>query len=335
MEIGNNLVILTKENILKIVGPHNIYERYLGANIVYNRAFSSPFRVDRNPSFIISDNNYCYRDFATGEVGDCFSFVKKLYNVDFNGALKQIAYDLNIENRFIIPDINIKPSRKVKLEQSNLVSRSANTVYEVKVKIRKFNDDDLAFWNCAGVSIKYLKLGTIYAISHYFINNKPYVAEKYAYAFAEKKDDKLTFKIYQPYSISRKWINNNNFSVWELWNLLPQSNPRLIITSSRKDALSIIENLHIPSTALQAESVFPKPKIIKELYSRFKKIYLLLDNDVKGKENWGQRHAKKLCTEYGFTNIVIPDEYESKDFSDLVCNYDRVTASNIIKEMLI
>lgn len=334
MNISNVLIELDKTSVLEHLDFRDIYSFYLGKDLVYNRAFSSPFRQDKNPSFIINGSTGIYKDFATGDSGDCFSFVKKLYSVNFYDALKQIVHDLGIADKFNIIERTIQKSKKLKVE--NVSKRgSLHGDFNLQVKLRKFKQCDLDYWNSYGISLKYLKAGRIYPISHYFINGKQFIAEKYAYVYVEVKDGVESYKVYQPLSHHMKWINGNTFAVWELWRTLPKTHDKLIITSSRKDALSIIENCRIPSTSFQAESVRPKDHVIQDILQRFQKVYLLYDNDYDKEENWGQNHAVKRleqCPE--LINLVIPDHYKSKDFSDLVYNHGRIKAHQILDDMI-
>lgn len=334
MDISNALIELNKENVLRFINYRHIYNHYLGGKLVYNKAFSSPFREDKNPSFVINESTGYYRDFATGDGGDCFSFVKQMYHVDFYTALKQIVFDLGIADKFVIMDRIVQPSKVLKVENiSHRGSYQGN--FELKVKTRKFQNYDLEYWNKFGVSLKYLKMGKVFAISHYFVNGKQYSAEKYAYVYVEIKDGVETYKVYQPFSNVMKWINGNNYSVWELWNLMPKTHEELVITSSRKDALSIIENCKIPATSFQAESINPKKHVVEDVLSRFKRVYLLYDNDYDKEENWGQIHAEKRLQQFDFINLIIPEYYFSKDFSDLVYNHGRTYASQVLKELII
>ena len=333
MELNEPLIDLTKENILKHVSILDIYSRYMDKPI-FDTSFSSPFRTDNNPSFIIRKKTGYFRDYATGEYGDCFTFVKKLYNIDYNEALSQIALDLNISKSFNMPSLsNVRKLKKVKVENfSKRSSISGNFV--LKIKKRKWLKKDIDYWNEYGVDVTNPKW-RIVPISYFFLNGTPFRAEEYAYAFIEMKDNKVTFKVYQPFSNYKKWINNNNFSIWELWHLLPSTGDILIITSSRKDAAAIIQNTGIPATSLQAESIIPKKNVISDLNKRFKTIYLLYDNDQGKEKNWGQENALKLLKLYPFlNNIVIPDELKSKDFSDLYYNHGKeksiLTLNNLL-----
>jgi hypothetical protein len=335
MDIHNTLLPVSKENLLRFVSLEDIYKHYLNGKIVYNRPFSSPFRQDKNPSFVISQKSLWFKDYATGDEGDCFDFVNKLYsgNLGFIEILQQIIVDMGLQKNFALHNLNLRSSEKRDIKNVS-IRGSYNGDFKLKVKAREWNEKDLKFWKSYGISKKYLKLGDIYPISHYFINGKQFIAAKYAYAYVENKDGEESYKIYQPFSDAVKWINSNNYSVWELWRLLPKTYDKIIITSSRKDALSIIENFHIPATSFQAESINPKPHVVEEIKSRFKNVYLLYDNDFDNPNNPGQTLAEKRINQFGFINLVLPEKYGCKDFSDLVYDYGTVKSCMILAEIM-
>ena len=62
----------------------------------------------------------------------------------------------------------------------------------------------------------------------------------------------------------------------------------------------------------------PDERLISELKERFNTIEILYDNDFNKEDNPGQAMAKKICNLYGFKNICLPKQFESKDPSDLV-----------------
>jgi len=99
---------LNVKNILEEISQEDIYKYYLPKEFKFNVPFSSPLRLDKIPSFVIGGSNrsYRYKDFATGDTGNCFNFVMQLYNINFNLALIQIVSDFNIRNKFIIPNTN-------------------------------------------------------------------------------------------------------------------------------------------------------------------------------------------------------------------------------------
>jgi hypothetical protein len=125
-----------------------------------------------------------------------------------------------------------------------------------------------------------------------------------------------------------KWLSKHDRSVWDLWKQAfmwaeKKSDESVIITSSRKDAMCLWENLGIPAMSLQGEGYVPKPQVMKQVFQRFKKVYLWYDNDFSHEaDNPGQENAQKLVEAYPeLINICIPEDYFSKDPSDLVKNH--------------
>ena len=202
-------------------------------------------------------------------------------------------------------------------------------------KVREWKDYDLEYWKSYGIDIDWLHFGKIFPISDVIIVKSDgskiiLPADKYAYAFVEFKDGNISLKIYQPYSKTYKWLNNHNSSVWDLWSQLPQYGDKLIITSSRKDALCLWATTGIPSTSLQAESCIPKAHVINILKERFEKIFILYDNDLNKLKNYGQEYGMTLANSFELTNICIPDQYGTKDSSDTYKEFGPYTLNDII-----
>ena len=56
-----------------------------------------PFHGEKTPSFSVHAGQQFYHCFGCGESGDVFSFMMKYHNLDFPGALKELARKYNIE----------------------------------------------------------------------------------------------------------------------------------------------------------------------------------------------------------------------------------------------
>ena len=317
-------------DLQEMIGEFNILQFYLGIKNL-PCSLNSPLRKDENPSFgfmMQSDGRITYKDFKTQESGSLLNFLMQYFQLDYHQTIDKIVNDFTLTED--------KASKILKSTYRNKKYVSKKTI--LKVKLREFQDYDYDYWNLYGINQKWLKFGKIKAISHIFVTKeeRTYIlaAEKFAYVYIENKDNITTYKIYQPYSKKNKWLNNHNESVWDLWEQLPKTGDRLIITSSRKDALCLWANLGIPSTSLQAESYLPKYKVIEELKSRFKKIYVLYDNDFNKIDNWGRNFGKKLSSEYGLTQIEIPEQYLSKDPSDLFKNHKKTIFLIVLNNLL-
>lgn len=322
-------LFLTVEDILKKVSEEDILAHYFGIKkipIVIN----SPLRNDKNPSFSIyyrDSYKIGYFDFATRESGGIFDLLMNSWHMTLDDVLYKIYKDLSEFN--IIPTLNIYKSKKLSL----------NNQYKLSCKVRSWKDYDFDFWKSYGLNQAWLEYGNIYPISDIIIVNDSgkkilLGADKHAYVFVENKDDIISIKIYQPYNKKFKWLNNHNSSVWDLWTTLPATGDKLIITSSRKDALCILAHTGIPTTGLQAESILPKPQIIEELKARFKNIYILYDNDFNSSQNYGQLYGENLANTFNLKNICIPTIYQSKDPSDLFKNHGGQQLINVILNLI-
>ena len=187
---------------------------------------------------------------------------------------------------------------------------------DLKVKIRPWRDYDLEYWSSYGISKEWLVYAEVYPVSQIFIikgeDTYIYPADKFAYAYVEHKEGKVTLKVYQPKSDSNhKWYNKHDKSVISLWTKVPKEGDKICICSSVKDALCLWSNTGIPSIAVQGEGYNMSETAINELRRRFKKIYVLFDNDTVGITD-----GQKFSSNTGFINVVLPKFEGGKDISD-------------------
>lgn len=279
---------------------------------------SSPLREDKSPSFSVFYSNsqdVLYKDFSTGESGTMYNLLSEITG--------KSIYDLLEESEVF--EIQ-KPQRR------------EPTKTTIDVIVREFEDYDLKYWDSYGISLDTLKLGNIYPIRNLLLTRNGsrdcYPIDKYAYVYVEFIDGNQVLKVYQPYS-KHKWLSNFTSSVVDLYSILPPTGDNLIITSSRKDALTLVENLKIPAICFNSETSSPEHKIIEELLTRFKNVWVLFDNDYNKKVNVGDIAAKSLIFLFNkIKQLSIPSEYQSKDPSDLVLKHGRETLINVIKNQI-
>ena len=313
---------IQREDVL--LSDADIIKRYLGLDKL-PCVVSSPLREDDdNPSFSLfeRDGTVFWKDFGTGDKGTAVMLMARLWNVTFKEALLKIKLDTQSR----VPHFDLIRRYKGKI---HITSSSS-----IKVKVREWKDWDTEYWKSFGISRKMCQWCNVYPISHSLFtrkdeNGKEYTItipmDKYAYAYFEWKDGKESVKLYQPFSQTMKWLSKHDASVWDLWKQAfkwadEKSDDVLVITSSRKDAMCIWQNLKVPSMALQGEGYVPKPQVMKQVLDKFKTVYLWYDNDFKHEnDNPGQDNARKLVDLYpDLKNICIPSSYQCKDPSDLV-----------------
>lgn len=326
--IAKGLPSITIEDIHKKCSDFDIANKYLGIHCV-PELIVSPLRDDKRPSLSIfesyvSPGSLRYKDFGNGDSGTLYKLLGKLWKLSYIDVLQKILKDL--------PE-----STKVGLKK-NRIKVYKKSGGRIEVKVRNWRSYDLDYWNSYGISLPWLKFGDVYPISHIIITkgniSHAIPAEKYAYAYVERKDGKISLKIYQPYSTEFKWMSKHDSSVWDLWTKIPERGDNLIITSSRKDALSVWSNTGIPSLSLQGEGYIPKDHVVQQLKDRYKRIFVLYDNDFKSDENHGRIYGKHIAEMFGLTQIEIPEEYQSKDPSDLVKNHGREILRKVIFQLI-
>ena len=317
---------VTKSEVEEYHSQADILREFLGIDNL-PVLINSPLRRDLKPSFSLysRDGSILYKDFSTGESGDIYSLLEKLWGLPFKDVLVKIQEAFPLHKTAVLP----RTTSRAKVYSSDSI---------LKCHIREWRKDDIDYWESYGVSLPWLKFGDVYPISHIIIekDNDTYAfpAERLAYAYVERKDGIISLKIYQPLSKVHKWSNKHDSSVWVLCTKLPEKGKKLIITSSRKDALCLWENTLIPSCSLQAEGYLPKSHVIDELKSRFENIYLLYDNDFKAEINHGRIFGRRMSEEFGLRQLEIPYEYLSKDPSDLVKNHGRKTLVKVVNDLL-
>jgi hypothetical protein len=297
------------QDILDRITEADIAAHYLGITTIPS-IINSPLRQDNHPSMGIYSPNGVevnYIDFSTKEGGRLLTLLKKIWNVSYEDTLVKIYNDLSNNNQSNI---------SVKKINTN-INKVGTSCIDIKCKVRNWEKHDIEYWASYGIPIKWLKYAEVYPISHKIVvkKDREYIfgADKYAYAYVEHKENKVTLKIYQPFNKNGfKWTNKHDKSVISLWTKVPNNGNKICICSSLKDALCLWANTGIPALAIQGEGYPISNTAINELKRRFTKIYILLDNDEAGLKD-----GKSLAESTGFTNIVIPQFNEGKDISDL------------------
>lgn len=281
----------------------------------------SPLRQDNHPSFSIFTNNagkVRYRDFANGENGGLLDLLCKYWNCDFYECLERIKENF------------IGTKEMIHTRKKTTIKKYKRTDSKIEVKIRDWEDHDIKYWQSYGCNIKLLKYVEVYPISHKIIfkDGKKYTfaAPKFSYAFIERKEGKITKKLYSPYASKYKWVTSTDSSVVGLWSKVPEYGDKICICSSLKDAVCLWGNSGIPCIYIQGEGYSMSATAIKELKRRYKTIFICLDNDEAGIKD-----AKKLQADTGFINIEIPQFQGGKDLSD----FFKVNGKDMFKDIIV
>lgn len=319
-----NLQEARKQNFETYDKIHNNYPAQIDVYTTFvkdfrlNKAILSPFREEKNPSFCFylskngSENIY-WKDFGTGERGNWVDFLKKIANVDtFKEAIAYYEQYAEIPNKKTFYAPRFRPSKN-----------------EIQVKRRPFSKEDIEFWAKYGISQKTLIDYKVSPILYYTFNG---VVEKrmdkdelrYCYKIFNH------FKIYRPYAKKiDKWRSNTNIFDIQGFEQLVFDDDVLIVTKALKDVMCLRE-LGYDAIAPQSESTLIPTNIIQHLQSKYKKIYILYDNDRPGIEG-----SKRLAgTIANAKEIRIPASTGAKDISDLIKITDMTTARLCLTTLL-
>ena len=330
MAFGNGEHSITLEDVLARTTEFDILYHYFNVSELPT-IIHSPLRQDNRPSFglyTLDGKRVHYTDLATKDRGGLFDLLMKYWGESYKDMLNHLWKDLpNFSNANV--QFNSMKSERTYQYQS-LKSRNI----DLQCKVREWRDYDIEYWASYGISLEWLKYADIYPISHKIVirDGQRYVfgADKYAYAYVERKEGKVTLKIYQPYNKGGyKWSNRHDRSVISLWTKVPEYGDRICICSSMKDALCLWANTGIPALAIQGESYGMSNTAISELKRRYKEVFIALDGDKAGVED-----SIKLQKETAFKIIDCPLIDKAKDWSDIYYFYGKEVLLKEFKKAL-
>ena len=330
MAFGNGEHSITLEDVLARTTEFGILYHYFNVSELPT-VIHSPLRQDSRPSFglyTLDGKRVHYTDLATKDRGGLFDLLMKYWGESYKDMLNHLWKDLpNFSNANV--QFNSMKSERTYQYQS-LKSRNI----DLQCKVREWRDYDIEYWASYGISLEWLKYADIYPISHKIVirDGQRYVfgADKYAYAYVERKEGKVTLKIYQPYNKGGyKWSNRHDRSVISLWTKVPEYGDRICICSSMKDALCLWANTGIPALAIQGEGYGMSDTAVGELKRRYKEVFIALDGDKAGVED-----SIKLQKETAFKIIDCPLIDKAKDWSDIYYFYGKEALLKEFKKAL-
>ena len=292
------------------VSDADIAAYYLGITQIPTR-IKSPLREDKHPSFGLYSRDgihIYYVDWAKQERGSIIDLLRQMWGTDYNTTWARIVKDIASRR-------GVKVNKIVSRPKVEIISKTRT---QIQVKTRDWKDYDIEYWKSYGISLEWLKFANVYPISHIIFTkeeeNKTITtpADKLAYVFVEFKEGNTTYKVYQPHNKNGfKWFSSHDRSVLSLWAKVPEFGEKIVICSSLKDALCLWANTGIPAISPQGEGYGISNTAVSELKRRYKKVYILFDND-----DAGICDGKKLSEQTGFINVVLPSFSGGKDVSD-------------------
>lgn len=312
----------TLDELISNIGDYNIYAYYLGTSFKVGCPMHSPLRSkDNNPSFCIfyssKNNKLLYKDFGTGDSGDCIQFVKNYYRLN---SSKEAKFKIITELSNNIPHVG----KSFKFEPILAEEKTKFTLEE-----QSFTTYDLKYWNSYCVSIPTLNKYRVVSVAKLYVKDIllwTYSPENPIFGYKIKD----SIKCYRPFG-GKGYKFRTNCSIYDIQGIeqLPKKSDLLIITKSMKDVMVLYELGYI-SIAPNSEGASIPTDIMLDLKERFTNIIILYDNDKAGIQT-----STKLASIYNLKCIYIPTEYKCKDVSDLVyTNQNTDKTKEIIKQLI-
>lgn len=317
---------LTINTVLNLISSYDIFRYYMPhRDWELNHAILSPFRKENSPSFCIGNKygNLSFIDFGTGEHGDCFEFVKILYNLSsIEQVLKKIDVDFGLG--FNSAEINYMNIVKEYSQPEELKKRYSL----IQAVTRKFTKEELEYWKMYYQSLDDLRHDNIYSIKELYLNKRKYSITpnelRFGYLYGEGY-----WKIYFPFAEKkRKWLSNVPLVTLDGKENI-QNCDVAFITKSKKDKM-VLRKLYSCVTATQNESVgcFSNENVefIKQNSNRQ---ILMYDSDEAGIQS-----SLQITKLFKFDYCNVPKKYLEegiKDFADLAKTHSLSTVEQVLK----
>lgn len=311
---GRKRTHLTTDSILEKISDYDIYKFYMPhQNWKINVVTYSPFRNEKNPSFIIGYRGGTLRfiDFGdSSKKGGCFDFVMMLFNISLYDAMLMIDRDFDLG---IISGSSTKNYERIVSDYAQPTATSKRE-YFIQVKTRKFTNEELAYWNGYYQDIDDLRANNVYSIDTVYLNKQKFPI----------KDTELRFgylyegywKIYRPFADKKsKWMPNN-VPITMMDGLEDITDCDVAFINKSKKDYMVMKKIFPCCCAVQNEGMgcFSEENVefIKENSERQ---ILSFDSDETGVKN-----SKLISDKFGFDYCNVPRIYLDegiKDWADL------------------
>ena len=264
-----------------------------------------------------------YKDFATGQHLNCFTYVMELFHCDYHQALHIIANDFNIiHNSSITRNKGKIISKDFRIEEKEFS--------KIQIEKQDFTELELKWWLKFGITLDILNRYNVYSCKHVFLIAKSQQHCPIFGYYGKKYQGEELWKIYFPKRKEYRFIGNYPAKKMQGYEQLPKSGKLCVITKSQKDCMTLY-SLGIPACAPNSETVLPPDAIIDDLKKRFTYIVALWDNDYTGisfLNKFKRKHPELVYT-------WLPRNLGAKDISDFYKENGRKATLNLIKDFVL
>jgi hypothetical protein len=320
-------LVLTKEEILMAVTPYQILTHYLqpfikkGVDLRNGKCISNPLIlpvIQRSGSFNIYciDGHWRFKDFKTGDKGDCFDLVKQLFKLDFRGCLQKISEDIEK----IQQQSNITPEAEIGHNSDNI--RYGIIDYRLSLR-EKFNNAEISYAKSYGFQAETVKKYRMKAADEVALKIRSVKGDERNVILRATNEDPIfvyqignnCYKLYRPFNSQYKftWLGTKPENFVFGYEQLPQSGKAVIITAGEKDVITLA-SIGYNAMCLNSETSNLSVELAEELKRKFKNVLICYDIDPTGLQQ-----SDRLCKEHGLKRVSLPLQLlrnGGKDVSD-------------------
>lgn len=318
---------LTMESILDKISEYDIFRMYMPGDWKLNQACLSPFRQERNPSFIIGNRKgyLSFIDFANTELrGDCFEFVRRRFNLaTHDDVLRKIDMDFGLG---IAGEKKDYKSIVGAYKQPEITKRTAL----IQVVTRKFTKEELAYWNDYHQSVDDLRANNVYSIKKLFLNKQTFHIPDNQLRFGYLYDGGF-WKIYRPFADKKsKWVPNN-VPITAMDGKEDIKHCRMAFINKSKKDYMVVKKVFPCCCAVQNEGIGCfSPENVKYLKDNSDIQVLSFDSDITGVTN-----SQQITKLFDFEYCNVPKSYLKqgiKDWADLAKTHGLQRVEHVLKQ---
>jgi len=329
MICGERKTKLSIAAILSRISEYDIFRFYMPhRDWKINRVTYSPFRSESNPSFMIGNKlgYLMFIDYAdTSLRGDCFNFVQKLHNLpSTSDVLKMIDKDFGLG---LSTGVITGEYKKIISEYKQPEIEKRYSL--IQVKVRKFTQEELDYWNQYHQDIQDLRDNNIYSIKDLYLNKQKFPLLDTELRFGYLYEGQY-WKIYRPFADKKKKWMPNNVPITAMDGKDDIRNCSVAFINKSKKDYMVMKKVFPCSCAVQNEGLgcFSHENV-EYLKANSDRQILSFDADDVGVQN-----SKQITQMFDFEYANVPRQYLTegiKDWADLAKMHGLQAIKNYLK----
>jgi hypothetical protein len=307
------------EEFRKVTDEEQLYKLF--AKQFPKTPISSPFRVDKHPSFTYykKRGRWFWYDQSTGEGGDIYDYIRRDQNHldSFQDVLSFINEKLFLRLEQPVQYRHVRVLDK----QSRIMKNLTRTVF-MQVIRKKWSQDEYTLWNRWNISPDILSYYRVYAASQLWKRNEE---EQMELLWVRRDDNPIFFyhfprtrhiKAYRPLEQDKKHKFIGNASSEDVQGYeqcrIKERRPHLLILTKAMKECMFYRSWGMDAMAKQGEGHHIDPDFIRHLRRYCGRIISFYDNDRAGIHG-----AWQLRNEFGIPAFFIPKQFKAKNITDL------------------